>query len=358
MEDKKIKISVIVPVYQAEKYLKKMIESVLMQTNKDWELILVENGSKDASLEICRKYEKQNANIRVIEEKKPGAGTARNAGMQRAMGEYLVFVDADDYLQNADILNLLEKKIEQEQADIVVCNYERLWKGKTLEATNHSVFSNLDRESEDFRFQGFFSVGNLSYVWAKMYRKDFLKRHQLKFENLIYAEDKLFNMQCYICQAKYAFVEEKGYLYRMNEQSISHRYKPNSRECWFQIAYRLKEVLEKEKGRKEYERMIAYVLFFAAFFDSKMEYMEQKKSMKAVRNMLAAYEKDDIGKESFRSLAFPKKARNISSYFWKIMMWGFSFGMTIHFFWILAFGIKLLIDLRIDERLSDTGMRE
>lgn len=104
--------------------------------------------------------------------------------------------------------------MKHEEADIVVGNYERLWNGRRFAAASHTSFSELNPDSEDFRFQGFFSVGTLSYVWGKLYRKQFLEKNEAVFENLPYAEDKLFNIQCYLCNPKYAFIQETGYIYR------------------------------------------------------------------------------------------------------------------------------------------------
>ena len=81
----------------------------------------------------------------------------------------------------------------------------------------HESFALCSPSSEEFRFQGFFSVGTLSYVWGKLYRREFLRKYQVTFTDLSYAEDKLFNMQCYICDAKYVFLEDIGYIYRKND---------------------------------------------------------------------------------------------------------------------------------------------
>ena len=89
------------------------------------------------------------------------------------------------------------------------------WKERLLPAAGHEHFSILRPDSEDFRFQGFFSVGTLAYVWGKVYRKSFLTDHEIHFSDLEYGEDKVFNMQCYVCGARYAFLEDRGYVYRI-----------------------------------------------------------------------------------------------------------------------------------------------
>lgn len=359
-----VKISVIVPVYNAENYLVQMIESVLEQQFKDWEMILVECDSEDDSLAVCKTYEEVYPNIHVLKEEKNSPGYARNVGMEHATGKYLLFVDADDYLSYPKLFADFVKVAEKLNADITVCNYERLWKDKLLPATEVSQFAEFPPNSEEFRFRGFFSIGTLSYVWGKLYRRTFIEEYNLRFSDYEYAEDKLFNLQCYLCGARYVFVQERGYVYRKNEQSISHQYKQNMGECWLGISYELKEWIAERKdkliikNKEKQEHLIAYIIFFASFFNAKMEYTEHKKSIWAVRKVLKRYGKDQLGRESFIRLMKAKKRSMPKQILWRIMIRCFSFGMTIKCYLLLAIGIKFLIDQRVDERLSDTGLRE
>ena len=173
------KISAIIPVYNAEKYLAQAIESIIAQSYISWEMFLVVSESEDRSVEIAEKYSREYDNIYLIITEERGIGCARNRGLEN---------------------------------------------DKLLPATSHSEFSRFERESEEFRFRGFFSVGTLSYVWGKLYRKSFLDQNRITFSEYPYAEDKLFNMQCYVCGAKYAFIERIGNVYRKNEDSVSYKY--------------------------------------------------------------------------------------------------------------------------------------
>ena len=93
-----MKISVIVPVYNAERYLPRCIESILSQTYSDWQLVLVDDGSKDMSLKMCMSFAQKDKRILVIHQENAGAGAARNTGLSRAQGDYIVFIDSDDYV--------------------------------------------------------------------------------------------------------------------------------------------------------------------------------------------------------------------------------------------------------------------
>ena len=266
MEAQTKKVSVIIPVYNAEKYIRKTLDSVLAQSFRNREILLVENGCEDQSTEILREYKEKYDEIRLISCADRGAGAARNTGLEQAAGEYILFVDADDYLPDTGILEKYVKAAEQTGVDVVISNYARLWEERVLPAVKHSTFSVYSPSSEEFRFQGFFGTGTLSYVWGRLYRRSFLAQNQITFADLTYAEDKLFNMECYICKARYLFLEDVGYIYRRNKDSISWQYHEDATENWLKMAHLLSERLE-EKQSLEYENMIWYTVFFAVFFD-------------------------------------------------------------------------------------------
>ena len=244
------------------------------------------------------------------------------------------------------------------EGNIVYVDYERSsWRY----LNTRQAFSKENPDSEDFRFQGFFSVGTLSYAWGKLYRSQFLNQNKLYFEEVSYAEDKLFNMKCYLNNPKYAFLPDAVYVYRKNDQSVSFRYRANSRECWLTIAYKLRDFFRKYMSadeRKKYQGLIYYLLFFACFFDAKMEYVQNRHSLRDVVKLLKAYQTNPLVNETFVRLTHNFYTGKLSSRFWKIMIKGFCIAMRLHLYYGLAIGIKLLIDIRVDERLSDTGLRE
>ena len=350
------KISIIIPVYNAQAYISETIESVLRQTYTNWELILVDNMSGDRSLEICRTYEEKYDNIFVYQEGKKGVSHARNCGLKHAAGEYFVFVDADDLFPDENVLKRYVIAMKRTNADIVVGNYERLWKGKHLAATSNEVFSEKDRESKDFRFQGFFSVGTLSYVWGKMYRREFLEKNHIMFGNYSYSEDQMFNLYCYINGARYAFLQAIGYTYRMNSESISFCYREDARENWLSMAHDLDLYLQKYGKQNEWSDLVDALMLFATFFNGKMEYT--RKSTKATVRLLKAYGMDPLGRKCFKRRAFGASICSSSLLMWKLAIRIYALGMSLHLYYLWAVLIKLLVDFRIDERLSDIGVRE
>ena len=351
------RISVIVPVYNCEQYLEKAVESVRLQKYRNWELYLVVSDSEDKSREISQAYAEKHENIYMLYNGCEGIGSARNLGLQAAKGEYILFLDSDDYLPDELVFDRYVNIAEQTDTDILVSNYVRLWKARILPAATHRTFSRYSRDTEEFRFCGFFSVGTLSYVWGKLYRRAFLEEKKLEFSEFQYGEDKLFNMQCYCAGARYGFIEDVGYVYRRNEASVSYRYDPDCGKCWLGIARTLKKWLKDREGYlSRYEDLIWYTILFASFFDAKAEYQKGKPSVWRIRKILKLYGQDKLAKESFAKLA--AKKRNLQQGLWRIMVRGFSVGMKLKCYLGLAFGIKLLVNGRVDARLSDTGLRE
>lgn len=358
MDRQKKKISVIMPVHNVETYIGQALDSILRQTCTDWELFLIESGSTDNSLSLIRAYEKEYPSIHVVEETKRGPGACRNTGLEMAEGEYIIFIDADDYLPDTDVFDRYCSIAEQTAADIVVSNYSRLWGDRLLPAAKAQGFAVYGPRTEEFRFQGFFSVGTLSYVWGKMYRRSFLEKHKIRFADVSYAEDKLFNMQCYLSGAAYVFLDETGYVYRKNDDSISWNRSADASGAWFAIGEAVEAWGEAQTlPEEEYRGLIRYTLFFAAFFDAKAVYMQPKGSLRAVRKLLKGYGEHPLGKACFQELSRGAGFEGLKSPFWKIMLRGFSTGMRHRWYLGLSVGIKLLIDLRVDERLSDTGLR-
>lgn len=353
-----MRVSVIIPVYNSEAYLRQCLDSVLSQTCEDLEILLIDDASEDKSGEICEDYTARFPYVHTIHIKHSGPGLARNEGLRMAQGEYIVFGDADDYFPTSDSIQKMTDLLDATNADIAVGNYCRLWDDQILEATKHSVFNRMDHRSGNFRYCGFFSVGTLSYVWGKVYRRSFLMEHALSFGNYEYAEDKFFNFQCYIAQAQYAFAEDVVYTYRKNNASISHLNQQDRALSWLQIATDLLRYLDRKNLVEEYGDMVAYTVSFAAFFDGKSQYCGSGRKLAAIKAVLQKYVASSVACMCFDQLSRGRFLWAASGIGWKITIWVFAVLMRIKALHIISFGIKLLIDLRIDEQLSDTGRKK
>lgn len=150
------KISAIIPVYNAEKYLAQAIESIIAQSYISWEMFLVVSESEDRSVEIAEKYSREYDNIYLIITEERGIGCARNRGLEKSTGEYILFMDADDYLPDREVFQRYINIADKINSDIVVSNYARLWNEKLLPATSHSDFRGLRGIQKSSVFGDFF----------------------------------------------------------------------------------------------------------------------------------------------------------------------------------------------------------
>ncbi|MDN4495139.1 glycosyltransferase family 2 protein [Ureibacillus aquaedulcis] len=188
------KVSVIIPIYNAEQYLQKCIDSVISQTYKNIELVLVNDGSIDNSLSICRRNSQINDNIIVVDSPNKGVSNARNIGIERATGTYIMFVDADDELDLLAIDKLVSI-IEKEETDLVICGYNKCNTNKiSIEqiAINDQRLTNKDII---LKFWDFFNAGIMNAPWNKLYKLSIIKENKILYPTRIrMGEDGYFNV--------------------------------------------------------------------------------------------------------------------------------------------------------------------
>ena len=232
-----MKVSIIVPIYNVERYLQSCIDSILVQTYKDFELILVDDGSPDQSGVICDKYAAQDPRIQVIHKQNQGLGMARNTGLEHATGEFVCFVDSDDWIE-PNALECWVKAQKQYNADIVMCNYQKRTDEKEVlyryeirnkeccyqdEKIEQEIFWPMigqeSTEKEDFTVN--------MCVWTNLYKRDLIEREHIRFlsEREYLSEDICFNLQ-YLLNCKVAvMIPESLYCYRYNPTSLTNQYK-------------------------------------------------------------------------------------------------------------------------------------
>lgn len=214
-------VSIIIPVYNAEAFLPRCLDSVLAQTWRELEIILVDDGSADQSAAICREYRQRDARILVLEQENRGVSAARNAGLARAGGDYVTFLDADDWLEPEHI-DLLVRSLEDHGADCAVCGYIMEWpagpegRGVTFSGVLTGAQA-LEKMLAPELFQGF--------LWNKLFRLDKVLEWALRMpEDLTHYEDVVF-CAGYFARCNAVRVEGKTtYHYRQHGASaIGHR---------------------------------------------------------------------------------------------------------------------------------------
>lgn len=212
----RIKISIIVPVYNAEKYLRQCLDSIISQTLKDIEIICVDDGSTDSSNQILREYQKYDSRIQLITQKNNGLGAARNVGLAVASGEFIGFVDSDDFI-DTNWFSALYEKAQKFQADVAIGNIKLYF--QKYQETKLYRDNSLYQKLAAFNFFQAASLPNIITnigVWDRIYRRTFLGQYNLKNPEHVIYEDALFSIQTSILANRITVVDNVYYYYRKN----------------------------------------------------------------------------------------------------------------------------------------------
>ncbi|MBE6813972.1 MAG: glycosyltransferase [Ruminococcaceae bacterium] len=230
------RISVIIPVYNVEKYLAECLDSVINQTEKDIEIICVEDCSTDSSLRILHEYAKKDDRIVILQnEVNSGLSVTRNNGLNIAQGEYVLFVDSDDLIEPTLIETTLKYAID---VDMVCFNYKE-YNPQNIGNFSHSyliedgLYSNEDYFVESADKNSFVVV-----AVSKLYRREFLIQNNLQFEPDMLYEDNLFYLQCVLKANKIYSVNEQLYIYRIRQDSImTKKLQPKNVNDYFKLIF-------------------------------------------------------------------------------------------------------------------------
>ena len=215
MKDKKPLVSILIPVYNVEDYLSDCLESLINQTLKDIEIVCVNDGSTDSSLEILRKYEKIDERIVVVNKKNGGLPSARNAGLKVANGEYVGFVDSDDFVE-LDMFEKMSEQAKKDNADIVVCgavpypneNDAPEWLRKIL-SPRDIIYKNSSLKSL------FDEPGAQPFLWRNLVKKELIEKNKLSLdESIVLGEDVAFQFKIFSHAKTVSFMSNKFYYYR------------------------------------------------------------------------------------------------------------------------------------------------
>lgn len=214
------KISVVIPVYNAEKYIKECIDSILKQSFTDFEVILVDDGSTDKSSVICRKYSQADARVRYFYQENAGVSAARNRGLELARGEFISFVDSDDYLELSTLKTLFQA-INEGGYDIACCSYRRI---DSLNTVYPYILPNVFAASVEHLakicYENYALLIHAS-VWGKLYRRSIIENYGLSFiREMSLGEDTMFNLSYFRKINKAILLEYVGYNY-VNHGGIS-----------------------------------------------------------------------------------------------------------------------------------------
>lgn len=244
-------VSVIIPVYKAEAYLERCVDSVLNQTFCDFELIMVDDGSPDRCGGICDYYAGQDKRVRVFHKENGGAAVARNYGLDNALGEYIAFVDADDYI-HPKMLEVLWNALHQCGTQISCCGYVETH-GQDI-ALN-SIMNPVLRTPEDIHLRN--SV-DTTLIWAKLYSKECFR--DIRFPSGVYYEDEYVTYRVMFSQETVAVVDTVLYAYFQSEDSLTRSvWYPNRMDMFPALEQQIDFYRERGLWEIAQRRVWAYV---------------------------------------------------------------------------------------------------
>ena len=260
-------VSVIIPVYNVEKYLPRCLESVMNQTYAELEIICVNDGSPDNSSAILEEYAKTDGRIKVINQQNKGLSGARNTGIEAATGDYIVFLDSDDWMEEEALSSAVAKAAD---ADTVMWGYVREFAEKSIEKKIFEGDRNFD-ESETRalhrRLAGLTgaelsnpeNTDALVTAWGKLYTADIIKKNNLQFVDtkIIGTEDLLFNMYYFGFAKKCFFIDKPFNHYRKdNETSLTRSYKPKLFAQWSELYSRIRNYLNENSLGEDFHKAL------------------------------------------------------------------------------------------------------
>jgi glycosyltransferase involved in cell wall biosynthesis len=262
------KVSIIVPIYNVERYLSRCLDSLFSQRLREIEIIAINDGSTDSSLAILNEYCSKDNRIKVIDQPNRGVSSARNEGLKAAVGEYIGFVDPDDWVEE-DMYEMMYNYAICEKADIVMCSYVREFgshsKVKKFNLPNIIRYENDDVKKNFMRRL----IGPINEemanpelldawgtVWSKLYRREIIKDNGIQFIDLNKIgsnEDNLFNIEVFFNAKSFLFINSPYYHYwRANSNSITSGFKPDLINQWNYLFSYIEKFLKSKNLNHEY----------------------------------------------------------------------------------------------------------
>lgn len=281
--ENKYKISIIVPVYNVEQWLVHCIESILAQTMPYFELLLVDDGSSDRSGEICDEYSVRDSRVRVFHKENAGVSSARNLGIKNALGQYIVFVDADDWI-DSDMLWHMTKEIITSNADIVACDFVK----ETLDGRYVFKYA-YDEEIDGEKLLKLYLENHYISSWGKLINKNLFDRYNILYdEDISYAEDSLIMIKLRYYSKKIKVIHRPFYHYnRLNATSACANFNAKHLSNHIRVAKLINEFFEQEGVLDKYGVVVNYLKFV-----SKQNILRQKKDLALWRSIYPECHKD------------------------------------------------------------------
>ena len=289
------KVSVIVPVYKVEKYLKRCVKSIQNQTLEDIEIILVDDGSPDNCPRMCDEFAASDSRIRVVHKMNGGLSSARNAGLRVSTGKYVGYIDSDDYAEK-DMFERLYNCAEEHQVDFVMADYWLVSNGTRREKTldiREGLYTKEDIIREIYPMlimRECVDYGPLLSVCHCLYNAEFVKSNNLYFdEEIKWSEDCIYSaILGYLANSFYYLKHECVYNYVQNENTITTTFKPAAWGVYCRMNEKLRAFFDKREDYDFSRQLDLHMLYFACSVFSQLKYSNYgfKKKYEVRRNVL------------------------------------------------------------------------
>ena len=222
-----IKYSIIIPIYNVESFIEKCIESVISQSFQDYEIVLVNDGSTDRSFEICKRIADSYNRIRLINKVNGGVSSARNLGIDVAVGKYIIFLDGDDYWDNNSALEAINNIADEKNPDIIAWGFRYLYKNNKKDIfTNPYVFpyDDLYGNESNYLYRLIRSRCYTMAVWDKAIKRELILKNKLYFKPLKRLEDMEWLVRVTMCANSFSWCNNPFHVYRLRADSITHKF--------------------------------------------------------------------------------------------------------------------------------------
>ena len=302
------KVSVIIPIYNPGEYFIKCLDSVVNQTLVDIEIICIDDGSTDDSLNILEKYSMDDDRFVIFHQENRGAGAARNKGIENARGEYIVFLDSDDWIAK-DMCEKLYEHAKRLDVDLVL--FDVIWYHKDNKEEIYTFFKDneFNQDYNSFVFDRTFMPDKIvdpsrGVIWSKFYKTSFLKDNNIKFSTYKIYNDVVFHFKTFLSASKIAYYPQIFYHYiKVGQPSLQTSYRWGKyEETWFYVMMEVREFLIENDLMDEFRRIFINYSFVS--FERKLRGTDKKYKEAFFSKVKYFYESLDLNVEEFQSLIF------------------------------------------------------
>ena len=276
------KISIVIPVYNVEKYITQCLESVQKQTFKDFEVIIIDDGSPDESYKIYQRYADNDCRFKIVKKQNAGVSEARNTGIEEATGDFVMFIDSDDWMEET-ACEVLYNEALKNQADLIVADAYtvegnvrkriRVFKDPFV-TSDRKFIRDYQRSCLGYAYNPMpvdkYNVTGIGSPWNKLFRRSVIVEHCLRFDPYVKGifDDNLFTMHFLSVAGRVSYVPEPVYDYRIVSQSLTQSYKANTLDISRRIFERIEEFISEQEDPDFFKK--AYYMYVIRRFSAEL----------------------------------------------------------------------------------------